>query len=102
MLLSSVAEGVYWMSRYVERAENTVPLILANHNLLLDMPRAMKLGWEPLVAIMGCGKAFGRAFWTPPGRLTNVPPPGPRAGVRQGGAAIPAPGRSVPARLAFA
>jgi uncharacterized alpha-E superfamily protein len=46
------------MSRYVERAENTARIILVNHNLLLDMPRAMELGWEPLVAIMGCREAF--------------------------------------------
>ena len=58
MLLSSVAERVYWMSRYVERAENTARIILVNHNLLLDMPRTMELGWEPLVAIMGCKEAF--------------------------------------------
>jgi len=58
MLLSSVAERVYWMSRYIERAENTARIILVNHNLLLDMPRAMELGWEPLVAIMGSREAF--------------------------------------------
>jgi uncharacterized alpha-E superfamily protein len=65
MLLSSVAERVYWMSRYVERAENTARIILVNHNLLLDMPRAMKLGWEPLVAIMGCRKAFSEHYAEP-------------------------------------
>jgi uncharacterized alpha-E superfamily protein len=58
MLLSSVAERVYWMSRYIERAENTARIILVNHNLLLDMPRTMELGWEPLVSIMGSREAF--------------------------------------------
>jgi uncharacterized alpha-E superfamily protein len=58
MLLSSVAERMYWMARYVERAENTARIILVNHNLLLDMPRNMTLGWEPLVAITGCREAF--------------------------------------------
>jgi uncharacterized alpha-E superfamily protein len=58
MLLSSVAERVYWMSRYIERAENTARIILVNHNLLLDMPRTKELGWEPLVAIMGSREAF--------------------------------------------
>jgi uncharacterized alpha-E superfamily protein len=50
------------MSRYVERAENTARTILVNHNLLLDMPRTMELGWAPLVAIMGCKDAFYEHF----------------------------------------
>jgi uncharacterized alpha-E superfamily protein len=58
MLLSSVAERVYWMARYVERAENTARIILVNNNLLLDMPRGIELGWEPLVAITGNGALF--------------------------------------------
>jgi uncharacterized alpha-E superfamily protein len=49
---------MYWMARYVERAENTARIILVNQNLLLDMPRTMELGWQPLVAIMGCKEAF--------------------------------------------
>jgi uncharacterized alpha-E superfamily protein len=58
MLLSSVAERVYWMSRYVERAENTARIILVNNNLILDVPRGMELGWEPLVAITGNAELF--------------------------------------------
>jgi uncharacterized alpha-E superfamily protein len=58
MLLSSVAEHVYWMARYVERAENTARIILVNNNLLLDMPRSIELGWEPLVAITGNAELF--------------------------------------------
>jgi uncharacterized alpha-E superfamily protein len=46
------------MSRYIERAENTARIILVNHNLLLDMPRHMELGWEPMVAITGNRKPF--------------------------------------------
>lgn len=58
MLLSSVAERVYWMSRYIERAENTARIILVNNNLLLDLPRGIELGWEPLVAITGSAEVF--------------------------------------------
>lgn len=58
MLLSSVAERVYWMSRYIERAENTARIILVNNNLLLDLPRGIKLGWEPLVGITGSAELF--------------------------------------------
>jgi uncharacterized alpha-E superfamily protein len=60
MLLSSVAERVYWMARYVERAENTARIILVNHNLLLDIPRTKntEFGWEALVSITGNSELF--------------------------------------------
>ena len=58
MLLSSVAERLYWMSRYIERVENTARIILVNHNLLLDLPRNMEFGWEALVTITGNADLF--------------------------------------------
>jgi uncharacterized alpha-E superfamily protein len=58
MLLSSVAERVYWFARYVERVENTARMILVNNNLLLDMPRNSTLGWAPIVSITGQAKLF--------------------------------------------
>jgi uncharacterized alpha-E superfamily protein len=58
MLLSSVAERVYWMSRYIERAENTARIILVNHNLLLDLPRNTEFGWEALISITGNDEIF--------------------------------------------
>jgi uncharacterized alpha-E superfamily protein len=58
MLLSSVAERVYWFARYVERVENTARMILVNNNLLLDMPRNSTLGWGPLVSITGIADKF--------------------------------------------
>ena len=35
-MLSRVAESVYWMSRYVERAENVARFIDVNFQLMLD------------------------------------------------------------------
>ena len=35
-MLSRVAQNIYWMTRYVERAEDTARLINVNANLLLD------------------------------------------------------------------
>lgn len=58
MLLSRVAETAYWMARYVERAENTARIIMVNANLLLDLPRNMTLGWEPLLTITGSAEPF--------------------------------------------
>ena len=53
-MLSRVACNVYWMTRYLERAENTARLINVHGNLLLDLPRKkILIGWEPLIAITG-------------------------------------------------
>ena len=57
-MLSRVAENIYWMARYVERAENTARLVSVNANLLLDLPRGIAPGWEPLVSIMGVDQEF--------------------------------------------
>ena len=35
-MLSRVADNLYWMSRYLERAEHTVRLLSVNLNLMLD------------------------------------------------------------------
>ena len=37
-MLSRVAESIYWMSRYIERAENVARFISVNLNLSLDLP----------------------------------------------------------------
>jgi len=50
-MLSRVASNIYWMARYIERAENTARLINVNTHLLLDLPRRVRLGWEPIVDI---------------------------------------------------
>ncbi len=52
-MLSRVAENIYWMSRYIERAENTARLIMVNSNLLLDLPKGVQLGWQPIIEILG-------------------------------------------------
>src|SRR5438105_4547874 len=36
-LLARVADSVYWMSRYVERAEHVARVLLVNSNLLMDV-----------------------------------------------------------------
>ena len=36
--LSRVADAVYWMSRYIERAENVARFLDVNYNLMLDLP----------------------------------------------------------------
>lgn len=52
-MLSRVAENIYWMARYIERAENTARLIMVNANLLLDLPKGVQPGWQPIIEILG-------------------------------------------------
>lgn len=52
-MLSRVAETLYWLSRHLERAENTARIVLVNANLDLDLPRGVSPGWQPLVDIVG-------------------------------------------------
>ena len=35
-MLSRVADSLYWMSRYFERADNSARVLEATHNLILD------------------------------------------------------------------
>ncbi len=53
MLLSRVANDIYWMSRYVERAENTARFIEVNWHLMLDLPDSGEGQWEPLILVSG-------------------------------------------------
>ncbi len=52
-MLSRVADSIYWMSRYVERAENIARLIDVNTNLILDSPGPTNEQWQPLIMITG-------------------------------------------------
>ena len=48
-MLSRVADSIYWLNRYVERAENIARFVDVNLNLLLDAPVVMTQQWKPLV-----------------------------------------------------
>jgi len=52
-MLSRVADSIYWMSRYIERAENIARVIDVNLRLVLDLAVVTKQQWEPLVTITG-------------------------------------------------
>jgi len=64
-MLSRVAENLYWMARYLERAENTARLISVNTNLLLDLPRRVLPGWAPLIEITGSRAIFVEHYAEP-------------------------------------
>lgn len=53
LLLSRLAESAYWAGRYLERAEGTARLVKSHADLVMDLPRAAGVGWEPLLAVLG-------------------------------------------------
>lgn len=57
-MLSRVAERVFWMARYAERAENIARIINVYTNLLLDLPRNYAIGWHSLVEITGSKELY--------------------------------------------
>jgi uncharacterized alpha-E superfamily protein len=57
-MLSRVAEAVYWMNRYIERAENVARFIDVNLHLMLDLPVDPKGQWEPLITVTGDSRLF--------------------------------------------
>jgi len=52
-MLSRVAERVYWLARYIERAENTARLVNVYRDLMLDLPDGVGLQWRQLIDISG-------------------------------------------------
>jgi len=63
-LLSRVADSVYWMGRYTERAENVARFIGVNQNLMLDSPRGGGDQWQPIVDTSGDRTAFLKRYGT--------------------------------------
>jgi len=69
-MLSRVAESIYWMSRYIERAENVARFIDVNLNLMLDLPVGSTQQWRPLVDTTGDDEEFTKRYGT--GTQQNV------------------------------
>jgi uncharacterized alpha-E superfamily protein len=63
-MLSRVAECVYWMSRYLERAENVARFVDVNHNLSLDLGSGLRSQWEPLIYTTGDHEEFLEKYGT--------------------------------------
>src|SRR5262249_1175638 len=61
-LLGRVADSVYWMSRYIERAENVARFIDVNQNLTLDLGHGYGGQWQPIVDTTGERAAFQERY----------------------------------------
>ncbi len=61
-MLSRVADSLYWMQRYRERAENVARLIDVNLYLSIDAPGDDRHQWEPLVTTTGEKNLFEEIY----------------------------------------
>jgi uncharacterized alpha-E superfamily protein len=61
-MLSRTADHLYWMARYMERAENVARMLDANYRMSL-MPqssRQMEMAWAATLRIMGMDELYAR------------------------------------------
>lgn len=61
-MLSRVADRLYWMARYLERAEVTARLSKAYSHLILDIPRGSGVEWHTLIRIIDGEAAFSSRY----------------------------------------
>ncbi len=64
-MLSRVAEAIYWMCRYIERAENVARFIDVNLHLMLDLSVDPEGQWEPLITVTGDRRVFKGRYGEP-------------------------------------
>jgi uncharacterized alpha-E superfamily protein len=61
-MLARAAENLYWMARYLERAENTARLINSTTHVLLDLPLGATFGWANLIEVAGLDDVFHQHY----------------------------------------
>ena len=52
-MLSRAADSIFWIGRYMERAENVARFIDVNLHHMLDLPPGTPEQWKPVVAVTG-------------------------------------------------
>ncbi len=61
-MLSRVANSIYWLNRYIERAENVTRFIDANYHMTLDVPDGASNQWQPLINTTGDHELFKEMY----------------------------------------
>ena len=71
-MLSRVADSLYWMSRYIERAENNARILDVNLQLLLDLGNQSEAEvmdhWAPVIASLEENELFDSLYKKPDGK----------------------------------
>jgi uncharacterized alpha-E superfamily protein len=61
-MLARTAQQLYWIGRNLERIENTARMVRVYSNLLLDLPKGVKVGWDVLITITGSNEIFQKQY----------------------------------------
>ncbi|MCB9784734.1 MAG: alpha-E domain-containing protein, partial [Candidatus Omnitrophica bacterium] len=61
-MLSRVADAIYWLCRYIERAENVARFVDVNRYLMMDLPDSQSGEWKSLITVTGDHKFFLERF----------------------------------------
>ena len=61
-MLSRVADSLYWINRYLERAENISRFLEVSEAMALDCPPGSAEPWLPLVEVTGDRHRFDTAY----------------------------------------
>jgi uncharacterized alpha-E superfamily protein len=63
-MLSRIADSLFWLARYIERAEETARILDVNYHMMLEQSyQSDRLRWDPLVAMAGEEQRF-RQFYS--------------------------------------
>lgn len=62
-MLSRIADSLFWLGRYIERAEDTSRILDVNYHMLLQQSQdSYHLRWEPLIVMAGEERLFRRLY----------------------------------------
>ena len=61
-MLSRVADSLYWINRYVERAENLSRFVEVSEAMALDCPPGSAEPWQPLIDASGDRELFDQLY----------------------------------------
>jgi uncharacterized alpha-E superfamily protein len=62
-VLSRIADSLFWLGRYIERAEYTARILDVNYQMLLEQSQQpYRLHWEPLIVMAGEQERFAQLY----------------------------------------
>jgi uncharacterized alpha-E superfamily protein len=65
-MLSRIADSLFWLARYMERAEETARILDVNYHMMLEQShQPYRLRWEPLVVMAGDEHRFQKFYSEP-------------------------------------
>jgi uncharacterized alpha-E superfamily protein len=70
-MLSRIAESLFWLARYIERAEDTARILDVNYHMMLEQSQqSYQLRWDPLIIMAGEEERFRK--WYDKSNAENV------------------------------